>query len=85
MARLLADKKTLKEAEVKRLAAEIVLAIEYLHSMNIIYRDMKPENIVFDSKGHIKLTDFGLSKISDPKKLQSSFLGYFFGLIITVQ
>ncbi|KAJ3178748.1 hypothetical protein HDU87_003303 [Geranomyces variabilis] len=43
-------------------AAEIVVAIEYLHSIDIIYRDLKPENLLIDAEGHIKITDFGFAK-----------------------
>jgi microtubule-associated serine/threonine kinase len=50
--------------EVARLyIAETVLAIEYLHSCGIVHRDLKPDNLLITSIGHIKLTDFGLSKI----------------------
>ena len=46
-------------------AIEIVLALEELHANNMVYRDLKPENILLDAKGHVKLIDFGLSKIFD--------------------
>ena len=42
--------------------AEIILAIEDLHKRGIIYRDLKPGNILLDNEGHVRLTDFGLSK-----------------------
>lgn len=50
------------EAKAKLYLSEIVLAIEELHKRDIIYRDLKPDNVVLDADGHCKLTDFGLSK-----------------------
>lgn len=44
-------------------ASQIVLTFEYLHYLNIIYRDLKPENVLFDASGFIKITDFGFAKI----------------------
>ena len=60
---LLRRSRKFPEEVAKFYAAEILLALEYLHSRNIIYRDLKPENILLDQDGHIKLTDFGLSKV----------------------
>jgi len=44
-------------------AQEILLAFEYMHTLDIVYRDLKPENLLIDSKGHIKITDFGFAKV----------------------
>ena len=44
-------------------AGQVVLIFEYLHSKNIIYRDLKPENLLIDTHGYLKLTDFGFAKI----------------------
>jgi serine/threonine protein kinase len=52
-----------EEEKTKFYASEIILALEYLHNNGIVYRDLKPENILLSIDGHIKLTDFGLSKM----------------------
>ena len=54
--------------KTKFYAVEIILAIEFLHKKNMMYRDLKPENVLIDKTGHIKLTDFGLSKILSKEK-----------------
>lgn len=59
--------KVLKEDAVRFYAAEVIVALEYLHCQGIIYRDLKPENILIQSDGHITLTDFDLSCLTSCK------------------
>ena len=56
--------------------AETVLAVEYLHSFGIVHRDLKPDNLLITSLGHIKLTDFGLSKMGLMSLATNLYEGY---------
>ena len=58
------------ERMAKFYTAEIALALSYLHKHSIIHRDLKPDNILLTASGHIKLTDFGLSKVGIERDLQ---------------
>lgn len=64
-----------KENRAKFYAAEIILALEHLHSNNIVYRDLKPQNIIIGKDGHVKLTDFGLSKNDFNQDQQNTICG----------
>lgn len=61
------------EYEAKFYCAQIILAIEYVHSINYIHRDIKPDNILIDKLGNIKLSDFGLSKKCDVNNIYNNY------------
>ena len=69
---LLMARDILPEQEAKFYAAEIVLAIESVHKLDCIHRDLKPDNVLIDADGHIKLSDFGLSKKLDLKLIDNN-------------
>ena len=55
--------------------ASVLLALEYLHNNNIVYRDLKPENVFIDVNGHVKLGDFGFAKVLDNGNRTYTFCG----------
>lgn len=57
------EKKRFDEETTRFIVAQIASALGYLHSKEIIYRDLKPENVLIETDGYIKLIDFGLSRI----------------------
>uniref|UniRef100_A0A183S961 Serine/threonine-protein kinase greatwall n=1 Tax=Schistocephalus solidus TaxID=70667 RepID=A0A183S961_SCHSO len=62
----------LDERHASLYTTEITIALEYLHQHGIIHRDLKPDNILITSKGHLKLTDFGLSTLNWSRALRAS-------------
>lgn len=73
----LSESRRFSEERAKFYAAQIALALGYLHSSKIIYRDLKPENILLNNDGYILLADFGLAKIkeADAGEDPNSFCG----------
>jgi serine/threonine protein kinase len=62
LGKMLIREKRISEDRARIYLAEVVLALEDLHKRDIIFRDLKPDNVVLDEEGHALLTDFGLSK-----------------------
>ncbi|EDQ84285.1 uncharacterized protein MONBRDRAFT_12960 [Monosiga brevicollis MX1] len=60
-------KRRFTEEQTRFFSAETVLAFEYLHNLDIVFRDLKPENMLIDHRGHIRVTDFGFAKRVDDK------------------
>lgn len=65
----------LSEDVAKFYAASIILALEYLHDHNIVYRDLKPENVFIDQYGYPKLGDFGFAKVLNARRRTFTFCG----------
>ena len=62
----------MSHSSVRHLACEVLLGIKYLHQMNIMYRDLKPENTLIGNDGHVLLADFGVSKLLEQQTLETS-------------
>lgn len=69
------EQKRLSEDVVKFYAAQICMAIGYLHSKSIMHRDLKLENILVDEKGYLKIIDYGLAKTLKDDQLAMTFCG----------
>lgn len=64
-----------KEERAKFYIAELIVALENLHDHDVVYRDLKPENVLLDANGHVALCDFGLSKVNPADGKTNTFCG----------
>lgn len=67
--------KRFSQSRAKFYAAQVFLALNYLHNLGYVYRDLKPENILFDIDGFLKISDFGLAKFLKPGEKTYSLAG----------
>uniref|UniRef100_A0A1I7UES1 Non-specific serine/threonine protein kinase n=1 Tax=Caenorhabditis tropicalis TaxID=1561998 RepID=A0A1I7UES1_9PELO len=72
---ILSRNSVLDENATRFYIAEVTLALEHLYNHDVIYRDLKLENVMLDAKGHVKLTDFGFAKFLEKGKRTSTFCG----------
>lgn len=66
------QRRVFNESETRFFMASIMIALEHIHSKGIIHRDLKPENLVFDDKGYLYLTDFGVAKYWKPENSEDT-------------
>src|SRR5258705_9244823 len=66
---ILAARGSLLPAEIKKILADVARALAYAHKKEIVHRDIKPDNIMFDEHGHAVVTDFGIAKAASGGKL----------------
>jgi serine/threonine protein kinase len=67
--------KRFPEKRAKFYAAQVFLALNYLHDLGYVYRDLKPENILFETDGYLKVSDYGLAKHLKPGEKTYSLAG----------
>ena len=72
---ILRDESKISEQRARLYTYNIALAMGYLHTKKIVYRDLKPENVLVDEKGYLVLTDFGLAKILEKDEETDTFCG----------
>ena len=67
--RVLKVQEIFPEQRIKFYAMQMIIALDILHKNNIMHRDIKPDNLMIDSEGYLKMIDFGLARILNPNQL----------------